>query len=139
MFLVWTQSVDAHQSYKLLLSDGQLLVADEGMHEPRSIGSYSLRLYAPFDTQFPYDNFVSGVVAARDGSIERLLAADIDGDDRKEAVVVIRSAGSGGYLSGHAYDVDGNHLRLVARAEGLMPTADIIEALSAAHSATDKP
>ena len=129
----------AHTSYRLALADGLLLVADEGMHEPRSIGSYSLRLYAPLDERFPYDNFVAGVTSERDGSLERLMSADIDSDGRQDAVVVIRTAGSGGYLSGHAYAVEPTGVRLLSRVEGLAPGADVVSALRAALKGAARP
>jgi hypothetical protein len=56
----------------------------EGDFEARSIGSFSVRLYeavvAPDDTTF----FISGLIHARDGVIEKVILADVDGTNGKK-------------------------------------------------------
>ncbi|MFM8820441.1 MAG: PliI family lysozyme inhibitor of I-type lysozyme, partial [Phenylobacterium sp.] len=94
-------------------------VADEGEGEPRSIGSYALRLYKAGDPSFPYDAFIAGAVRPRDGTLEALNFADIDRDGRPEVIVVARSAGSGGYLSADAFRLQKDALVLAASKSGL--------------------
>ena len=111
-----------------------VVTVNEGPHEPRSIGSYAVRIYTPYDSDWPYDAFTTGLVRARDGSVEALKFADIDGDGTPEIIVVVRSAGSGGYLSADALSLRDAHLVVTARAEGLAWNADPIRALRNAWS-----
>lgn len=107
-----------------------LLTVAHGPGEPRSVGSYALRLYAPpHDPGFPLDDFADGTVRPRDGAVESLLAADVDGDGRADAVVVVRSAGSGGYLSADAFAIAGGRLEIIRSVEGLDGGADPVSAL----------
>src|SRR5512147_2481873 len=76
---------------KLALPDGQAVVVAEGDLEARSIGTYTVRLYSSDDTT----RYLSGVIAVRDGSIESIRLADLDGRG-EQLVVIVRSAGSGG-------------------------------------------
>ena len=101
----------------------------EGPAEPRSIGSYAVRVYEVRDNTFPYDVFVAGLVRKRNGGVEELRFADVDGNGRLEAVVVIRSAGSGGYVSADAFSVTRNGIRLFGAVEDLNADVDPIEAL----------
>ncbi len=87
----------------LALDDGAMVVVAEGEREPRSIGSYSIRLYAVSNPEFPYDEFLHGLVVARDGFVEDVLLADLDADGGRELVVLVRSAGTGGYLSAQSF------------------------------------
>jgi len=105
-------------------------VADEGEGEPRSIGSYALRLYKAGDPSFPYDAFLAGAIRPRDGTLESLKFADIDRDGRPEVIVVARSAGSGGYLSVDAFRFQKDALVLAASKSGLPADADPVAALS---------
>jgi hypothetical protein len=50
--------------------------------------------------------FTAGQVRARDGTIEEAAVTDIAGERRPEAVVIVRSAGTAGYLSAHAFAID---------------------------------
>ena len=85
----------------LTLDSGRILVVSEPRLEPRSVGSFSVRLYSGRDARFPYDDFLSGVILPRDGVVERLcpLPAEPDG---QTVLVMVRSVGTGGYLSGHS-------------------------------------
>src|SRR5262245_497463 len=58
----------------------QIAVAAEGDFEPRSIGSYSLRIYAGANPDFPYDAFMAGIVRPRDGTVENIKFCDLDRD-----------------------------------------------------------
>ena len=54
----------------LTLADGRIVVVEENTLEPRSVGSYNVRLYGGRDPRFPYDDFVAGILVPRDGTIE---------------------------------------------------------------------
>jgi hypothetical protein len=118
---------------KVKLPTNQMLVVAEGDFEARSIGSFSLRLYAPAEAQDETTFFVAGLVRARDGTVEKVLLADIDGDRRQDAVVVMRSAGSGGYLSAQAFAIRKDRLAPIASVDGLAKEADPIAALKRAR------
>jgi hypothetical protein len=114
---------------KVKLPSGQTAVVAEGDLEARSIGSFSLRLY---DAATPEDEttfFRAGQVRARDGTIEKVVVANIAGDQRPEIVVIVRSAGTGGYLSAHAFTVNKQRLMFHSFVEGLPYDADPIAAL----------
>ena len=113
----------------MALPDGKVLVVAEARLEPRSIGSYSIRLYSGANPEYPYDDFLSGLVVARDGTVERVELADIDDDGAAEAVVVTRSVGSGGYVSAQAFAIAGDKISEVARVEGVDPRQDPLEQL----------
>lgn len=108
------------------------VVVAEGDLEPRSIGSYSVRLYAKGEPGFPYDSFITGLVRPRDGGIEKLLFADVDGDGKPDIVVTVRAAGSGGFLSADAFRFDGKALTLLSSVAGLDGSADPVAALKTA-------
>ena len=114
---------------KLALPTGQTVVVAEGDFEARSIGSFSVRLYeaaaAPDETTF----FSSGLIRPRDGVVEKVMLADIDGDKRQEVVVLVRSAGSGSYLSAHAFTPTKNKLVYRGAVMDLAANADPIKAL----------
>ena len=87
---------------KVKLPSGQTAVVAEGDFEARSIGSFSVRLY---DAAPPGDEttfFRAGIVRSRDGTVEKFILADADGDQQPEIIVRVRSTGTGGYLSAHA-------------------------------------
>lgn len=105
-------------------------VADEGEGEPRSIGSYALRLYKSGDPSFPFDGFLAGVVRPRDGTLEALKFADINRDGKNEIIVVLRSAGTGGYLSADAFRVQKGAPVLIGSKSGLAANADPVAELS---------
>ena len=114
---------------KLALPSGKTVVVAEGDFEARSIGSFSVRLYeaaaAPDETTF----FTSGLIRPRDGFVEKVILADTDGDRHQEIVIIVRSVGTGSYLSAHAVAVAGDKLIFRAAVEGLDAGADPIEAL----------
>jgi len=116
------------------LPSGQAAVIAEGEFEARSIGSYSIRLY---DAANPGDEitfFRSGLVRPRDGIIEKVILADVAGDRRPEIVVIVRSVGTGGYLSAHAFTVDRQRLLFRTAVDSLPPDADPLAALRKAVS-----
>ena len=105
------------------------VVVDEGEREPRSIGSYCLRIYSGRNPEYPYDEFLTGMILARDGTLEKILVPELDQDGRPEIVIIIRSVGSGGYLSADAFSFDGSELRLLGQVSGLAADADPVQAL----------
>jgi hypothetical protein len=107
----------------------EVLVIAEGDFEPRSIGSYALRVYGGSSKKFPTDDFVVGLIRPRNGTVEAVRFDDIDGDERPEIVVIIRAAGSGGHLSSDAFRYRNGSLELIASASGLDKAADPIRAL----------
>ena len=116
---------------KVALPSGQTAVVAEGDYEARSIGSFSVRIYdaAADETTF----FKTGVVCARDGAIEKVVLADVAGDEQPEIIVIVRSAGTGGYLSAHAFALDEQGLSLAASVDGLQPYADPLAAMRKAN------
>lgn len=118
---------------KLQLPTGQTVVVAEGDDEARSIGSFSVRLYqatpAPDETTF----FTTGLIHARDGTLEKVLLADVNGDRQPDIVVVARSAGTGGWLSAYAFSATDDRLALVATVHGLHAHADPLAALQARY------
>ena len=108
---------------QLMLGSGAVLVVEESRDEPRSIGSYVVRLYSGANPEFPLDDFRQGLVLARDGFIE-----DVHGLDPDMLIVVTRSAGSGGYLSGTLLRA-GAGLEVLGTLEGLPPDAELVQQL----------
>jgi len=107
------------------------VVVAEGDLEPRSIGSYTIRVYAATDPRFPYDRFLAGAVRPRNGGVEELRFADVDRDGIADIIVVMRAAGTGGHRSADAFRLRGDALRLLGSVSGLAKDADPVRALSA--------
>lgn len=119
---------------KIRLPSKLTAVVAEGDFEARSIGSFSVRLYSMENAQSGDDTtfFVTGIIRQRDGSIEKLELADIDGDGNPELIVTVRSAGTGQYLSADAFAFDKKLVRLRATVSDLAKDADPIAALKKA-------
>ena len=120
------------------LSTGLIAVVAEGDFEPRSIGSYSLRVYKVYDAKFPCDDFLCGTIRYRDGSIENVKIQDINGDGTTEIVIIIRCAGTGGYISADAFNYKEEKLRLCANVSGLKKNADPINELKKIFKKTEQ-
>src|SRR5512139_4019353 len=56
----------------------------EGDFEPRSIGSYALRVYGGAAKMSPTDDFVAGVIRPRNGTVESVRFASITGSEIPE-------------------------------------------------------
>ncbi len=108
-----------------------MIVVAAGDYEPRSTGSYAVRVYEILTPEFPTDEFVCGLIRPRDGVVEDVLFADLDGDGGKEIVVTTRCVGTGNYLSADAFRVSKKELVLLANVEELDRDADAIAALKA--------
>lgn len=106
-----------------------MVVVAEGDFEPRSIGSYALRVYGGASKKSPTDDFIAGVIWPRKGIIEAVRFDDIDADETPDIVVITRSVGSGGYLSADAFHYRGRSLEWVASVSDLDKRADPIRAL----------
>jgi hypothetical protein len=120
---------------KIALPTGQTAVVAEGDMEARSIGSFSVRLYAKAEPTDATTFFTSGLVRPRDGTVEKIELADVDGDGAQEIVVTTRSVGSGGYLSAQAFAVAGDQVSFRVEVSDLPANADVIEALRKAAQA----
>ena len=107
----------------------EVIVVAEGEFEPRSIGSYSVRIYSARISKFPFDDFIAGIVMRRNGAVEDVKFHDLDGDGIPEVVVIVRSVGSGGYLSADAFRYRNKSLELAVAVSDLDKRADPIQAL----------
>jgi hypothetical protein len=125
------QAQDGRVVQTVALPSGAHVVVAEGDREPRSIGSYALRLYAKGEPSFPADAYVAGAIRARDGSIERVLVEDVDRDGRPEVVVLVRSAGTGGHQQADAFAIGARRVSLRASVSKLAKDADPVAALRA--------
>lgn len=101
----------------------------EGPFEPRSIGSYALRFYVPYEPKWPFDNYVDGDVRIRDGSIEQLLFEDLNGDGVTDAIVAMRSAGSGSYQNADGFLLSKEGITFAKSVEGLAKDANPVHAI----------
>lgn len=106
-------------------------VVAEGAAEPKSMGSYSVRIYQHGDGGGARDVFLSGEIFARDGFLHSVSLADVDGDQLEELVVVFESAGTGSYVTAHAWHYLDGDLSVIASVDSLLPGVDIIEAIKA--------
>jgi hypothetical protein len=115
---------------KVKLSSGQTVVVSEGEFEARSIGSFSIRLYEAATAGDETTFFSSGLIRGRDGVIENVVLDDINDDEQPEIIVIVRSVGTGNYLSAYAFAV-GKHQQLISSSvvEGLQPGTDPVSAL----------
>lgn len=120
---------------KIKLPSGQTVVVAEGEFEARSIGSFSVRIYQAASAADETTFFTSGIIRSRDGFIEKVVLDDINGDAQPEIIVIVRSAGTGSYLSAHAFSV-GKDQQLIpgSMVESLSPEADPVAALSKTES-----
>jgi hypothetical protein len=111
------------------LPSGQVVIVAEGDLEPRSVGTYTVRLYSGKSPRSPVDDFIAGALRERDGVVEKVLLADVDSDGRVEVIVIVRNVGSGSYLSGDAFAFDQKRLTLRASVKNLPKDADVVSAL----------
>jgi hypothetical protein len=114
---------------KVKLPSGQTTVVAEGAFEARSIGSFSVRLYEAAPPEDETTFFTAGLIRGRDGTIDKVVLADIDDNHKPDIIVIVISVGTGSYISAHAFAFDNTKLTFLAAVEGLPPDADPVEAL----------
>lgn len=109
----------------------QVAVVSSGALEPCSTGSYAVRVYSTVHAApgFDTDDYVTGSLHARDGTVTDAFTADLGARAPQALVVTTRSVGSGGYVGAHAYVTTPRAVRLVASVDGLAPEADVAGAL----------
>lgn len=111
---------------KVAIQTGLVAVVSEGDFEARSIGSYTVRVY--FDPSAGEGNettfYAAGLVRARDGTVRSVAPLAVSGRKRPLLIVVVQSAGSGGYLSADAFAIEPRSVRLVGSVTGLAPSED---------------
>ncbi|WP_241303173.1 PliI family lysozyme inhibitor of I-type lysozyme [Burkholderia stabilis] len=114
-----------------LPSRQQVAVVSSGALEPCSTGSYAVRVYSTAHAApgFDTDDYVTGALHPRDGTLTDAFAADLGARAPQALVVTTRSAGSGGYVGAQAYVTTPRAVRLVASVDGLAPGADVAAAL----------
>lgn len=120
------------RSGEIHLSTGEVAVASAGNLEPRNVGSYALRAYSAANPAFPYDDHIAGTVRPGDGTLESLAAHDLDRNGTEAIVVILRSAGTGSYLSAEAIQYTGKSLILIISVDGLEKSGNPIQALELA-------
>ncbi|WP_076591844.1 PliI family lysozyme inhibitor of I-type lysozyme [Herminiimonas arsenitoxidans] len=106
-----------------------MVVVAEGDFEPRGIGSYSLRVYAKNDPAYPYDEFITGTIRPRNGTIESLTFADLDHDGTQEIIVTTRYIGSGNYVTVDAFRLRKKNLQFITSIAGMDAKLDAVQAL----------
>ncbi|MEB2489119.1 PliI family lysozyme inhibitor of I-type lysozyme [Burkholderia multivorans] len=115
----------------------QTIVVSSGALEPCSTGSYAVRVYSTANTApgFDTDDYVTGALHARDGTVTAAFVADLGARAPHALIVTTRSAGSGGYVGAQAYLTTSRAVTLVASVDGLAPDADVAAALRRALGA----
>ncbi len=113
----------------LTLHTGETVVVAEGDYEARSIGSFSVRLYEAADHLDATTFYLSGLIQPRDGIVEKVVQAQVNDARKQDIVVIIRSVGSGGYLSAYAFSALKGKLVLNDVVEGLAQGSDPVQAL----------
>ena len=116
---------------KVVVKPGLVAVVAEGDFEARSIGSYSVRAYWNQEAKVGDDTtfFTAGVLRPRDGTIESASMIPTDAGNESWLVIVVRSSGSGGYLSADAFSISEHSVALRASVSGLRADADPVAAL----------
>ena len=74
-------------------------------------------------------DFIVGLIRPRNGTVEAVRFDDLDGDKTPEIVVIMRSVGSGGYVSADAFRYKSRSLQLIASVSDLDKGADPIKRL----------
>ena len=114
---------------KVKLPSGQTVVVAEGDFETRSTGSFSIRLYDAAPPEDETTFFRAGRVLDRDGTVDKVVLSKTIGNQPPEVIVIVRSTGTGGYLSAHAFTCNLRRLTLRASVSGLPPDADPLATL----------
>ena len=115
---------------KAPLEDGRVVVVAEGDLEPRSGGSYTLRLYERGATPDEPGRFVVAMTRPREGTVDRLTWHDLDRDGRAELVVIVVREGNTAEVSAEAFSFGRNRIARRAGVARLDAGADPIAALA---------
>lgn len=130
---VHVHAAESRYVEKIRISKGLTAVVAEGDFEPRSIGTFTVRFYRADDEEakrgLDVDDFAGGILIERDGQIEKVESLDLDGDSTNELIISVRSAGSGGYLSGFAVGLRGKNVEILAQDLGMLQDADVASEL----------
>lgn len=139
LFLTFASCLPAHAvraedgaPLTMVTPNKRYVTVARGPGEAHSIGSYALRLYRNQVAGDPTQDFVAGVVQARNGDLLRLDWENITPDGPGNPIVVTRSVGNGSYLSADAFELGGATIVHVASVNGLPPDTDLIDALKKA-------
>jgi Periplasmic lysozyme inhibitor of I-type lysozyme len=81
---------------------GFVCVVAEGDREPRSIGTFSVRVYRNLEV----GDYAVGIIARRDGFVRKAYALPSAEDGREEIAVEVETAGSGRYAKLHVFRFD---------------------------------
>ena len=128
-FICSAQGAEGRYVKKIRISKQLTAVVAEGDFEPRSTGTFTVRFYRADDEEakkgFDADDFIGGILRERDGQIEKAELFDLDGNSTNELIISVRSAGSGGYLSGFAVGMRGKNVEVLAQDLGMLQDADV--------------
>ena len=69
------------------------------------------------------DPIIASIIA------EKTLLTDINGDQKQELIVIVRSVGTGSYQSAHAFAITNDTLVFLSVVEGLAPDSDPVAVL----------
>ncbi len=87
---------------RVALDSGFVCVIAEGALEPRSIGTFSVRVYRNLDV----GDYVAGIIAPRNGFVRTAYRANPEGKGPEAIVVEVETAGSGRYVERHVFVFD---------------------------------
>ena len=128
VFMLFTGAAPADERFvqKVTIRSGLVVVVSEGDFEARSIGSYSVRVYADPGAEAGNETtfYTAGLVRSRDGAVLSAAPLAVPGRKNPLLMVVVQSAGSGGYLSADALAVENRSVRIAASVSGLTPKED---------------
>lgn len=106
------------------LETGQRLVVEESSLEPRSVGSFSVRLYSGANPKFPYDDFRRGLLLKRDGVVQSVRVLPPQ-DGHARVLITVRSVGSGSHASYHLLTISGDRIRADSYRGDFVPGVDL--------------
>lgn len=87
---------------RFALNGGFVCVVAEGDLEPRSIGTFSVRVYRDLEV----GDYVAGTIGRRDGFVRRAYAVAGDEAGPQQIAVEVETAGSGRHASTHVFVFD---------------------------------
>lgn len=117
----------------ITLDTGQRLVVEESSLEPRSIGSFSVRLYSGANPKFPYDDFRRGLLLKRDGILESVRVLPPQ-DGHARVLITVRSVGSGSHASYHLLTLSGDRIRADSYRGDVIPGVDLGQDMEASDA-----